>query len=80
MSTLDDEIEAVEAGADAAKPEEDRLARTPGPGPGDSGPGASGPDASGPDDMAARARIAPTAARHTDPGLPDIRPAVCGAW
>ncbi len=51
MSSLDDELEAVEAGADAAKPEEDRLSPEPGPGqPGDSGPDDSGPDDSGPDD------------------------------
>ena len=62
MSTLDQEIEAVEAGADA------EPSRTTTPGrrrPRRRGPGASGPGASGPGPVpAARARTAPTAARE----------------
>ena len=44
MSSLDEEIEAVEADADAAKPDENR----PGPEPGPDQPGQDGPDDSGP--------------------------------
>jgi hypothetical protein len=48
MSTLDQEIEAVEAGADPAKPDDggpdDGGPGASGPGPDNGGPGASGPD------------------------------------
>jgi hypothetical protein len=43
MSTLDQEIEAVEAGADPAKPDDGGPGAS-GPGPDNGGPGASGPD------------------------------------